>query len=424
MKRFQKYFDVEKTLPGYVEGQYSYGSKFVLTESWNDYLQGSEFTLTDNEIPDKVYRHGVGIASGQFRDKNGNIISITGNHHNLQNLFQYRPQPEIAYPETQTRIEREIVRETGIPGPKGDDGWAGPQGERGPRGNDGVQGVQGLRGVAGEKGEQGDKGDKGVTGDRGETGWTGYPGDKGLQGVDGPTGPKGEKGDQGIQGVAGEQGIQGEQGIPGIQGAEGSQGIQGLPGASGKDGKVGKTGKSGPRGAQGTQGKAGSKGDQGAKGDQGPIGPEGAQGPTGESPVLTAQYPLILEDNELTFDPKKIQEFLSSLIKSKSDADRVSHNMGMMASSGGGAVGIYKDRARIIKSVNDINFIGNNITVTRKGKQVDVSVTGGNAPGGGGTFYESTTVDAPLVVDLVDGDRWWNYDTGRLYTWIGIWAEI
>ena len=424
MKRFHNYFQSTETPPGYVEGQYSYGSNFVLSESWQDYAQGSEFTLTDNDVPDRVYRHGVGVAAGQFRDSKGNIIAVTGNRNELHNLFQYRPQAQTQYPEPQTRIEREIVRETGIPGPKGDkgeDGWAGPQGERGPRGDDGIQGVQGLQGIAGEKGDQGEKGDKG---DRGETGWTGYPGDKGLQGVDGPTGPKGEKGDQGvqgiqgIQGVRGEQGVQGEQGIPGIQGAEGSQGIQGLPGASGKDGKDGKTGKSGPRGAQGTQGKAGPKGDQGAKGDQGPIGPEGPQGPIGESPVLTVQYPLVLEDNELTFDPKKIQEFLSTLIKSKSDADRVAHNMGMMASSGGGAVGIYKDRARIIKSVNDINFIGTNIVVTRKGKQVDVSVTAV------GAFYESTTADAPVVADLVDGDRWWNYDTGRLYTWIGIWAEI
>jgi hypothetical protein len=140
---------------------------------------------------------------------------------------------------------------------------------------------------------------------------------------------------------------------------------------------------------------------------------------------LTAQYPLILEDNELTFDPKKIQEFLSTLIKTKSDADRVAHNMGMMASSGGGAVGIYKDRARIIKSVNDINFIGDNIVVTRKGKQIDVSVVPSRlTPGGGGTFYESTTADAPVAANLIDGDRWWNYDTGRLYTWIGFWAEI
>ena len=424
MKRFHNYFQTTETPPGYVEGQYSYGSSFVLSESWNDYPQGSEFTLTDNDIPDRVYRHGVGVAAGQFRDSKGNVVAVTGNRNDLHNLFQYRPRQQATYPEPQTRIEREVVRETGIPGPKGDDGWAGPQGERGLRGEDGVQGVQGLQGVAGEKGEQGDKGD------RGETGWTGYPGDKGLQGVDGPTGAKGEKGDQGIQGirgVGGEQGIQGERGIPGIQGKDGSQGIQGPPGASGKDGKDGKTGKAGPRGAQGTQGKAGVTGDQGPKGDQGPMGPEGAQGPIGESPVLTAQYPLILEDNELTFDPKKIQEFLSTLIKTKSDADRVAHNMGMMASSGGGAVGIYKDRARIIKSVNDINFIGDNIVVTRKGKQVDVSVTttGGNPPeSAGAAFYESTTADAPVVADLVDGDRWWNYDTGRLYTWIGIWAEI
>jgi len=421
MKRFHNYFQSTETPPGYVEGQYSYGSSFVLSESWHDYAQGSEFTLTDNDVPDRVYRHGVGVAAGQFRDSKGNVVAVTGNRNELHNLFQYRPQEQTQYPEPQTRIEREVVRETGIPGPKGEkgeDGWAGPQGERGPRGDDGVQGVRGLQGIQGDQGPQGLGGEQGSIGSQGTQGDQGLQGIQGPQGVQGDQGPQGIGGEQGAIGPQGEQGTQGERGIPGIQGTDGSQGIQGLPGASGKDGKDGKTGKSGPRGAQGTQGKAGPKGDQGVKGDQGPIGPEGAQGAIGESPILTAQYPLVLEDNELTFDPKKIQEFLSGLIKSKSDADRVAHNMGMMASSGGGAVGIYKDKARIIKSVNDINFIGNNIVVTRKGKQVDVSVTG---DGTGSAFYESAT--SPIAT-LIDGDRWWNTNTGRLYTWIGIWVEI
>lgn len=420
MKRFHNYFQSTETSPGYVEGQYSYGSSFVLSESWQDYDQGSEFTLTDNDVPDRVYRHGVGVAAAQFRDSKGNVVAVTGNRNELHNLFQYRPQEQIQYLEPQIRIEREVVRETGIPGPKGDDGWAGPQGERGPRGDDGVQGVQGPQGLQGDQGPQGLGGEQGAIGPQGIQGAQGPEGIQGPQGVQGDQGPQGLGGEQGEIGPQGEHGAQGEQGIPGIQGTDGSQGIQGLPGASGKDGKTGKTGKSGPRGAQGTQGKAGPKGDQGAKGDQGPIGPEGLQGAIGESPVLTAQYPLILEDNELTFDPKKIQEFLSSLIKSKSDADRVAHNMGMMASSGGGAVGIYKDRARIIKSVNDINFIGDNIVVTRKGKQIDVSVTG---DGSGSAFYKST--DNPVINNtMADGDRWFNLGDGRLYTWVGVWVEF
>ena len=394
-----------------MEGQYSYGSSFVLSESWQDYAQGSEFTLTDNDVPNRVYRHGVGVAAGQFRDSKGNVVAVTGNRNELHNLFQYRAQEQTQYLEPQTRIERELVRETGIPGPKGDDGWAGPQGERGPRGNDGVQGVQGPQGEQGLQGVQGEQGLQGVQGEQG------------LQGVQGEQGPQGIGGEQGAIGPQGHQGIQGERGIPGIQGTDGSQGIQGLPGASGKHGKDGKTGKSGPAGAQGTEGKVGPKGDQGVKGDQGPIGPEGPegrQGAIGESPVLTAQYPLILEDNELTFDPKKIQEFLSTLIKTKSDADRVAHNMGMIASTGGGAVGIYKNKARIIKSVNDINFIGDNIVVTRKGKQIDVSVTG---DGSGSAFYKST--DNPVINNtMADGDRWFNLGDGRLYTWVGFWVEF
>jgi hypothetical protein len=47
-----------------------------------------------------------------------------------------------------------------------------------------------------------------------------------------------------------------------------------------------------------------------------------------------------------------------------------------------------------------------------------VGIRGATGPG---VFYESATSPGAT---LVDGDRWWNYDTGRLYTWIGIWVEI
>ena len=71
-------------------------------------------------------------------------------------------------------------------------------------------------------------------------------------------------------------------------------------------------------------------------------------------------------------------------------------------------------------NVNDINFIGDNIVVTRKGKQVDVSVTGAGA---GSAFYKST--DNPVINNtMADGDRWFNLNSGRLYTWIGIWVEF
>lgn len=412
MNRFYSYFQSAETPAGYLEGQYSYGSNFILSEDWNNYSQGSEFILTDNEIPNKVYRHGVGIASGTFRDSNGNIIAVTGNRNQLQNLFQYRPQQQMNRPEPRTTLEREIVREISIPGPKGEDGWAGPQGERGHRGERGIQGIQG------------DQGHQGLAGERGDVGLQGIQGEQGIQGIQGPQGIQGDRGDQGDQGLAGEQGHvglrgeqghRGEQGIPGIQGTNGLQGIQGLPGDSGKDGKDGKVGKPGPKGDQGTPGKMGLKGDPGLRGDQGHIGPEG---PMGESPVLTAQHPLVLENNKLTFDPKKIQDFLSNLIKTKSDADKVVHNMGILSSSGGGAVGIYKDKSRIIKSVNDINFVGNNIVVTRKGKQVDVGVVGD-----GGTFYNSET-NPSLTITMAHGDRWYSLNDARLYTWVGFWVEM
>jgi hypothetical protein len=55
--------------------------------------------------------------------------------------------------------------------------------------------------------------------------------------------------------------------------------------------------------------------------------------------------------------------------------------------------------------------------ITRKGKQVDVEISGG-----GGGFYESDTVPTGTINI---GDRWWNTDTGRLYTRLspGIWVQ-
>jgi hypothetical protein len=93
---------------------------------------------------------------------------------------------------------------------------------------------------------------------------------------------------------------------------------------------------------------------------------------------------LVLDGDTLTFDVEKIQEILSRLIKTKEDAVNIAKNYGWLASSGGGAVGIFSQGNRVIKSVNDIHFTGNGVTVTRHGKDIKIDIPGGGGGEGGG----------------------------------------
>lgn len=261
----------------------------------------------------------------------------------------------------------------GPQGPAGEDGWAGPQGEPGPQG---PQGLKGEKGDTGETGWPGDKGEQGVQGEigpEGPMGPQGPEGPQGIQGIPGPIGPQGIPGEQGPQGVPGPVGPKGSRGDVG---PEGPQGIQGSEGPEGPEGPIGPVGPQGPKGIQGVKGEPGI---QGLPGPIGPQGPEGPQGPKGDTGVVTANYPLVLEEGELSFDASKFKQDITSLVKTKLDAQTVAQNFQWLntGSVGGGAVGIYKDRARIIKSVNDLNFTGDGVELVRKGKQVDVKITGG-----------------------------------------------
>ena len=84
---------------------------------------------------------------------------------------------------------------------------------------------------------------------------------------------------------------------------------------------------------------------------------------------------------------------------------------------------------RIIKSVSELNFTGDGVTVTTKGSTVIVNIPGSGVvppPAVQYTiFTESTT---PPTVTLV-GDRWFNTDTGILYTAVSgnsgyVWVEL
>ena len=147
--------------------------------------------------------------------------------------------------------------EKGDKGDRGDKGEMGPkgpegkQGEIGPRGEIGLIGPKGERGIEGPKGNKGDKGDKG---DRGEVGPKGIQGIQGIQGPQGEQGPQGIPGINGKDGAQGPIGPQGEIGLQGIQGEKGEKGDRGSVGPQGSIGPRGEAGEIGPQGPAGKDG--------------------------------------------------------------------------------------------------------------------------------------------------------------------------
>ena len=282
----------------------------------------------------------------------------------------------------------------------------------------GTPGAMGPIGPVGDRGSQGPQGEQGVKGDVGEQG---PQGEQGIQGEQGPAGPQGE---QGIQGEQGPQGVVGPKGDKGDKGDAGEQGPQGIAGVAGKDGQAGQNGRDGARGLQGPKGERGPRGSKGQKGDPGPAGPAGVAGPAGEQGAkgdkgdpgdlskISAQYPLIYDENKgsLEFDTKKLEDAVSKL----SNVGNV-QNLATYMSAGGGAVGIRKDGGNVIKIVNDINFKGSNLTVTRRGKNVDVEVASG------GTFSSGENPHSNPSA----GDRWYDTTNDILFTrYDDNWVEL
>jgi hypothetical protein len=392
-------------------------------------------SLTSDE---KIYV-GNGITERYFIDKDRNkVIKFIGNSTQIKNLVEKvelpKPQPLpapvkiIEKPVIQLQ-EKVIIKQTipvigaqGLRGEKGDigsigeQGPMGPQGPRGERGNDGVQGI---------KGDQGDKGEQG---------------DPGLQGIQGPKGIQGEKGDKGDQG---DRGYIGPQGIQGIQGPQGEQGIPGEEGIQGPVGPQGEIGPQGPRGDKGDKGDRGPVGPQGVAGPRGEAGPEGPIGRDGQSPVIEAQFPLVLEDGMLSFNSEHVSGILDRF--KNDDIQKAIDRIGQMTTpAGGGAVDVSLNGNKIIRSVNTMNFIGNNITITKRRKNIDIAIAGGssttgvssiiagngisispaggtgnvtiNATATGVTYYYQLT--APTDPGITMGFRWMASDTGIEYVYI------
>jgi len=373
---------------------------------------------------EKIYV-GSGVTERYFIENNSNkVIKFVGNSSQIKYLFEQLEQPKpiqkISKPIVQKPmvqiVEKTIVKEIvpqigsqGFQGEKGDQGVPGPMGQAGPRGPKGDQGVQGEQGEQGIVGPQGPKGNVGEMGPKGERG------------------PKGEKGDKGDQGIPGQQGIQG------IQGPEGKQGKQGPEGIPGKDGDQGEVGPQGELGPQGPSGEKGDKGDRGPMGPQGPAGsrgeagPEGPSGHDGHSPVIEAEFPLSLEDGVLSFHSEHVSNILNQF--KNDDIQKAIDKIGQFSTpGGGGGLDVAYQGDKLLRNVNTINFTGTGVTVTKHRKNIEVNIPGGGFPIIGNTiFTEAPTEERPSITR--PGDRWFDTDTGILYTAITgasgyIWVQL
>ena len=325
-------------------------------------------SLTADE---KIYV-GNGITERYFIDKDRNkVIKFIGNSTQIKNLVEKvelpKPQPLpapvkiIEKPVIQLQ-EKVIIKQTtpviGAQGLRGEKGDVGSAGEQGPMGLQGPKGEKGPKGDQGEQGQQGPKGDYG---------------DPGLQGIQGPKGIQGEKGDKGDQGDIGPQGSQG------IQGPQGEQGIPGEEGIQGPVGPQGEFGPQGPRGEKGDKGDRGSMGPQGPAGPRGEAGPEGPAGRDGQSPVIEAQFPLVIEDGILSFDSEHVSGILSKF--KNDDIQKAINKIGQMVTpGGGGGLDVAYNGDKLLRNVNTVNFTGNGVTVTKHRKNIEVNIPGGISP--------------------------------------------
>jgi hypothetical protein len=351
------------------------GTCFKLKRPIGSLLQNTLLKETTSLTSDEKVYVGNGVTERYFIEKSSNkIIKFIGNSTQIKNLLEEQiiqkskeaPVKIIEKPIVQLvekTVVKEIIPQAGSQGIQGEKGAQGEVGPQGPRGEQGIQGPVGPKGEKGEKGDIGPQGERGLKGDKGDPGLKGDKGDKGDTGL------------QGLQGKIGPQGPQGERGPKGEQGPRGEQGIQGT---------VGPSGAIGPQGQKGEKGEKGDRGEKGPIGPPGPIGPQGEQGPPGPAgqdgttPVIEAQFPLVLEDGVLSFDSEHVSSVLDKF--KNTDIQNAINKLNQVSTPGGGGVGIiWKDNGenqRVLKSVNDLIFTGSGVTVTRKRKNVEVNIPG------------------------------------------------
>jgi hypothetical protein len=349
-------------------GKPNIGDKFVLVQEAFGLPLGTIVTVAESTKESQhSFKLGFGLSSVLVETPIG-IVSLQGSTKLIQECFDSYAEPEIIKPTPNVvvvnkTITKRIVEE-------------GTPGQRGARGQDGYRGMPGTDGSRGEKGDRGEigpaggpvgpQGERGEIGPQGERGETGVAGVNGINGTDGRDGINGKDGKNGKKGEPGPQGLKGDRGIPG------SDGSAGPTGATGREGKKGSTGS---KGAAGKPGKDGANGIAGVKGDKGDKGDAGEPGSSG---VISASYPIVYDEKKksLSFDYTKIEKLIQNISAAKGSID-------LSAIGGGGAVGIQFNKAQIIKSVNDINFTGSGVSVVRKGKSVEVTISAGTSTSGG-----------------------------------------
>jgi hypothetical protein len=165
-------------------------------------------------------------------------------------------------------------------------------------------------------------------------------------------------------------------------------------------------------------------GPQGPAGPRGEAGPVGPAGQNGESTVVDVEYPLVLQDNKISLDAKHIDKILGKF--KGADTQKIIDYIGKLSVPGGGGLAALVNGNYVAKYVGNINFTGNGVNVTASGQNLTVNIPGGSSPIIGSTiFTESTTAPNINIV----GDRWFNTNTGILYTAITgasgfIWVQL
>jgi hypothetical protein len=111
------------------------------------------------------------------------------------------------------------------------------------------------------------------------------------------------------------------------------------------------------------------------------------------------------------------------------DIQKAIDKIGQMSTpAGGGGLDVAYNDNKLLRNVNTINFTGNGVTVTKHRKNIEVNISGGSSPIIGFTiFTEAPSEEEPDITTL--GDRWFNTDTGILYTAITgasgfIWVQL
>lgn len=346
---------------------------------------------TTSVHPDEKIHLGYGVSERYFvQEKTNKVIKFVGNPSQIKNLLEEKVQIQkireirpILKEETNKEQIVKIVLE---------DKSSQPTNKVLPTIVERViieQGEQGEQGPEGKEGKEGKKGEIGPIGPQGEPGIKGDRGEPGKNGKDGKRGPKGEKGEKGDRGERGERG---EKGLPGIKGEMGPPG---------------------PQGPIGLQGKMGFQGERGPKGDR---------GQDGKSPVIEAQYPLVLEDGVISFESDHVSSILEKF-KNESVQQVIQKMVIPSTPGGGGGLDIALNGEKILRNVNTLNFLGQNITIERNRKNVNVSISGG---GGDGGFVQQGSSPVPSATF---GWSWYNTDDSVLYTAINnesgtVWTQL